>query len=136
MLVTTLPGTTTSTTDAALLEATYTYDVVANRAGQSALAATCSVFVGELDFVRGDVNQSGGVNISDAIGGLAYLFQGGALTCQDSLDMNDNGSLNIADVIGLLSYLFSGAAAPPAPFPGCGADLTPDTLECTSTLCP
>ncbi|MEO2242795.1 MAG: dockerin type I domain-containing protein, partial [Candidatus Poseidoniia archaeon] len=84
----------------------------------------------ETPFTRGDVNGDGGVDISDAIATLDYLFTGGTISCENSTDSNDDGSLNVADGIALLGYLFNGAAAPPPPFDACGIDPTVDALEC------
>ena len=43
-------------------------------------------------FRRGDVNDDGGVDISDPIGVLDYLFNGSqAIDCLDATDVNDTG---------------------------------------------
>jgi hypothetical protein len=134
--VATLPGDALAHVDGSMPLGAYSYEVVAIRAGQSAGGATCSVAIGNLSFIRGDLNLSGSVNLSDAVNGLSYLFQGGTLACLDAADHNDNGAVNIADVIGVLSYLFTGGAPPAAPFGACGPDPTPDALTCLSTNCP
>src|SRR2546425_13266827 len=60
-------------------------------------------------FIRGDSDQNGEVDISDAIGTLAFLFLGGDLPyCLDALDANDDGSLDVTDVIATLAFLFLG----------------------------
>ncbi|NMD35308.1 MAG: hypothetical protein GYA73_05435, partial [Planctomycetes bacterium] len=84
------------------------------------------------DFVRGDVNADGGLDVADAIAALRALFGGAALACRDAADVNDDGVLNIADPIALLGYLFAQRAAPPPPFPGCGPDATQDELDCAA----
>ena len=78
----------------------------------------------------GDANQDGGVDISDAVSFLRFLFAGGRLTlpCEgDSidqggnlalLDINADGRLDVADPVTLLGHLFS-AGPPPARGPGC-----------------
>jgi len=82
-------------------------------------------------FLRGDPNEDGRVDLSDAISILRMLFGGRALpACEDRLDANDDGQLTIADAIRVLSYLFAGGPAPPAPFPVEGLDTTEDTLIC------
>jgi PKD repeat protein len=80
-------------------------------------------------FVRGDVDQNGSVDLSDAIAILAYLFTGGAKpACMDSADVNDTNSVDIADPILLLGFLFLGGLAPAVPFPNFGLDPTEDNL--------
>ncbi len=84
-------------------------------------------------FVRGDGNVDGGVDISDSIHILQGLFTGGAvIDCLDSADFNDDSSVDISDAISILNYLFLGGVEPWAPFPGCGADSSDDSLECVS----
>ena len=82
-------------------------------------------------FTRGDANDDGNVDISDAIKLLAYLFTGGqAPGCLDSGDTNDDGDLNITDSIFLLNYLFTGNLELPMPVSLCGEDPTADQLDC------
>jgi hypothetical protein len=91
------------------------------------------------EFIRGDVNDSGAVNISDAVCALSFLFDvpGSSCAnaaCPDALDANDSGAFDLADPIATLAYLFAGAVPPPPPFPGCGADPTAgDPLTCSGT---
>ena len=90
------------------------------------------------EFVRGDCNGDGSANISDVISGLGSLFGGGEPpTCVDSCDANDDGGFEISDMIYLLAYLFSGGLPPEPPFPDCGADRSPDLLDCADhRFCP
>ena len=82
-------------------------------------------------FVRGDVNADGSLNLTDGVSILNYLFRGqGTLDCPDAADSDDNGQVNLTDVISLLNFLFRGGAAPPAPYPAIGPDLTADDLGC------
>ncbi|HIN80267.1 MAG TPA: hypothetical protein EYN00_04250 [Planctomycetes bacterium] len=83
-------------------------------------------------FVRGDVNGDGSVNLADAIAALQFLFSNGNIPCEDAADINDDGTVNIADGVNVLSYLFSGGQEPASPFPGCGSDPTADSIECDS----
>ena len=70
----------------------------------------------EKDFIRGDVDGSGRVDISDAIFILNYLFAGGASPrCEDAADANDDGKIEIADAINILSFLFTGGKPLPPP---------------------
>jgi hypothetical protein len=85
-------------------------------------------------FSRGDVDQSGSVDISDPVGTLMYLFhpEPPPAACLDAADANDSGAIDLADAIYTLSYLFAGGPEPPPPFPSCGEDTTVDDLSCGS----
>src|SRR5437867_33000 len=84
-----------------------------------------------LPFRRGDSNDDGKLNLSDAVFTLEYLFQGGKEpTCQDAADSNDDGFLNLSDPVHLLSFLFLGRPPPPPPGLDCGEDTTGDDLTC------
>ncbi len=82
-------------------------------------------------FVRGDANDDGGVNLSDAIYTLEYLFQGGPVpACEDAADVNDDADLNLSDAVYLILHLFVSGAPPAAPYPDAGLDPTPDGVRC------
>ena len=88
-------------------------------------------------FVRGDVTDNGGpVTLVDPIGILLYLSGEAPITCLDAADVDDDGDVTIVDCVYMLYYLFVGTAAPPPPFPACGADPTGDALDCVSYNCP
>lgn len=83
------------------------------------------------DFVRGDVDGSGSVALSDAISLLGALYTpGSSAPCWDAADVDDDGALTIGDPVSLLTYLFSGGPAPAAPFPLAGSDPTADSIGC------
>lgn len=83
------------------------------------------------EFIRGDANSSGVLDLSDAIFTFDFLFVGGPTPdCDDSADANDDGLTDISDGIYSLVHLFLGDPPPPAPFPDCGEDPTGDPLEC------
>ncbi len=94
------------------------------------------------DFRRGDTNNDGQVEITDAIRLFESLFLIGSapLECADSGDTNDDGAVDVSDPVYLLSYLFvAGSAAPPAPgVTACGSDPTADPLATCSAgaTCP
>ena len=91
-------------------------------------------FGGSAGFIRMDADGSGAVNLTDAIGILDYLFrEGEPPACLDAADGNDSGALDITDAIFILEHLFLGGAAPPAPYPDPGFDITPDDLRCGRT---
>jgi hypothetical protein len=82
-------------------------------------------------FRRGDVDDDGAVNISDAIVLLDHLFRAGeAPACDKAADANDDGALNLSDPVRLLDHLFRGLGPLPAPAAACGADSTDDGLGC------
>lgn len=82
-------------------------------------------------FIRGDANESGSVDLADAISLLFHLFGGAAgPRCEDAADANDDGSLGLEDSIFILQFLFRGEAPLPTPFPERGFDSTPDELFC------
>ncbi|MCA8960665.1 MAG: hypothetical protein KDC38_09140 [Planctomycetes bacterium] len=90
-------------------------------------------------FVRGDANQDGVVDISDAVTVLAQLFIAGTSPpeCASTVDANDDGASDVSDVVFLLNQLFVPGALPlPPPHPDCGVDPTPDVLDCDRFDCP
>ncbi|MFN0060766.1 MAG: hypothetical protein ACKVX7_20110 [Planctomycetota bacterium] len=93
-----------------------------------------------LSFLRGDSNRDLSFDLADAVATLTALFVFGTppLACERAADTNDNGTVDVADAVYSLSALFvPGAPLPPAPFPNCGADPTPDALTCEmATVCP
>ena len=99
--------------------------------------STCTfdieVLLEEGGFVRGDANDSGGFELSDAITILNWLFFGFAEPpCLDAADANDDSSVDLADAVFDLTFLFLGGVSPPAPWPLCAADPTPDAFDCAS----
>ncbi|MEC9353195.1 MAG: hypothetical protein VYD81_07765 [Planctomycetota bacterium] len=90
-------------------------------------------------FLRGDVDDNGFVNLTDAVSLLLYLFQqGNEPNCTDSTDIDDNGFVNLTDGVSLLNHLFRAGPAPQAPgFLECGVDPTADDGlgNCSSSAC-
>ncbi len=88
-------------------------------------------------FHRGDANQDGEMDLTDAIFVLDVLFLGDQeAACLKAIDNDDNGELDLTDIIFLLSHLFLDGRAPFEPFPHCGIDPTEDSLTCEAhTLC-
>lgn len=89
------------------------------------------------NFTRGDCNDDGANDVSDVTFLLFFLF--GSSTpplCFDACDFDDNSELTIVDVTFLLAYQFQSGPEPPAPFPGCGPDATPDDgVDCLQETC-
>lgn len=90
-------------------------------------------------FVRGDANGDGTVDIGDVVGILNQLFVPGTPLpdCHAAHDANDSGTIDVSDAIFVASYLFSSGATLPPPFPDPGFDPTPDSLpSCGGTGTP
>lgn len=86
--------------------------------------------MGSGNFVRGDSNGDGSINLVDVVYSLNYLFLNGPGDCLKAQDINDDGNVNLPDPVTLLGYLFLSGPDPVAPFPSCGTDPTPDSLGC------
>jgi len=81
------------------------------------------------EFIRGDANESGEVDISDAIAILEYLFLGGEVRpVVSAADANDDGRVEITDALHVLFHLFVGGREfrIPHPYPIWGFDPTPN----------
>ena len=99
-----------------------------------AVGASVPTLSGQERFWRGDANQDGALDVSDAVATFAFLFTGGARpACDDAVDTNDDGRLDLSDGIYTLGWLFQGGPAPPPPAfdLACpGTDPTEDGLGC------
>jgi len=86
------------------------------------------------EFLRGDANGDGSVNLSDTIFLLNSLFLGWNLpSCEDAADTDDSGLLELTDCISAIGFFFLGGMEPPPPGPyRCGLDPTADLLDCNS----
>jgi hypothetical protein len=90
------------------------------------------------EFIRGDADGNCGVEITDAVFLLNFLFIGSRTPgCMDAADAEDGGSVDLTDPIFILNFLFLGNREPPAPGPfDPGPDPTEDELlECVATEC-
>ena len=88
-------------------------------------------------FRRGDHNGDGGLDISDALSLLGYIFSNGPTNCMDAADANDDGGVDVSDAVRVLLYLFGNSGPLPAPHGVCGSDPTADSLGCDFELgCP
>lgn len=89
-------------------------------------------------FVRGDADLSGGINITDSLFILYFLFVNPTLSrCPDAADTQNDGRVNLTDSVYVLQYLFVGGSPPPPPFPSCGPDEgAEDGLDCEPCACP
>jgi PKD repeat protein len=122
-------------------------EALASDAAVGGLAANTSASVCDLDlaapatlrFQRGDCNDDGEVDISDAVCILGWLFLGLADPgCVAVTDTNGDARPDISDATYLLNHLFLGGTAPVAPYPGCGPGTLPaDEGSCaTPPACP
>jgi len=91
------------------------------------------LFLSGDEFIRGDSDSSVGLDISDSLRTIGYLFLGmEPPACLDAADINDDGRVDLADPVFCLDFLFRGGRPPPEPFPGPGLDPTEDALDCSS----
>lgn len=82
-------------------------------------------------YVRGDANTDGILDLSDAIFIIAWAFNDGINpTCFRAADANGDQTLDIADMIWLVIFFFQNGPAPPPPYPSCGFAASP--LSCVS----
>jgi len=82
-------------------------------------------------FQRGDANDDGSLDISDAMRILMFLFAGvEAPPCLDAADSTDSEVIDLSDAVRLLDFLFRGDPPPPTPFPQHGLDTGDPTLGC------
>ena len=88
------------------------------------------VYVSGAGFRRGDGDESGRVNLTDAVVTLLFLVGRYVPRCEDALDSDDSGAVDVTDVLFLLHYLFLMGDSPPPPFALPGDDPTPDELGC------
>ena len=78
------------------------------------LMVMCSIpMTAQAATLRGDVDNSGEVNISDAIALINYLSSGNETAVKDmsAADVNYDNSVNISDAIALINYLSTGVWA-------------------------
>ncbi len=108
-----------------------TMDVtVRNSDGKTSGGVSFTVRPPPAEFVRGDSNRDGRVDITDAVRTLRHLYAGVAIACADAADSNDDETLNLADATYILAYLFQAGPTVPAPFPNSGRDPSGDALGC------
>jgi outer membrane protein assembly factor BamB len=90
------------------------------------------------EFVRGDPNASGQVDVSDVVSVLRYAYFGlpESVRCEDAGDPNDDGAIDLEDALEILGFLFLEAPPPPAPQSDiageCAPDDSEDALRCAS----
>jgi hypothetical protein len=88
-------------------------------------------------FLRGDSNDDGRVDSSDAVHTLSVLFQRGEpSSCDAAGDVNSDARIDVSDAVFTLGFLFRSGAGPALPYPECGPG-APGDLACEgSQACP
>jgi len=72
-------------------------------------------------FIRGDSDGNGGLELTDAVFLLNFLFLGGPPPlCAAAANSNGEGAPGLTSAIYVLNFLFLGGPQPPAPYPDCG----------------
>lgn len=97
------------------------------------------VVIPSVDFIRGDCNDDGIVNIADGVWIINELFLSGpSSVCPAACDANADGMRDQSDAVYIWNYRFLGGAPPSAPFPACGESLDADdvALGCDGGSCP
>ena len=120
--------------------------------------ANITFSVGPADFIRGDANQSGGLNLLDGIiilrfisgdtnvptsaqatidSCLAVLNADGSVAAGDPA-LEDAVDINLTDGLALFNGIFGLGPVPPAPFPSCGQSENAGSGEttCVAFSCP
>ncbi len=89
-------------------------------------------------FIRGDVDGSGTVDLSDVVRLTQWIKGiGPRPVCYDAADVDDDGFITSADAVYLRTFLFTGGAPPPPlPWPTPGPDPTHDTTTCNDYVPP
>ena len=109
----------------------YSWKVTARNQFGSTEGPTWTFNTGQLPFVRGDLDQSGIVDLTDVINLLYFLFLGEySPRCLKAADADDSEEIDSTDAITTLKYLFLGSPVH-LPDPNqCGFDPTADPLTC------
>lgn len=105
-------------------------DVLSNQSGPSPYVEATPVAT---TFRRGDCNDDGSIDLSDAVCILGWLFVGEAApACVAATNVDGAGPVEISDPIYLLTHLYLGGPAPRDPFPDCGprASAADEALGC------
>jgi len=66
------------------------------------------------EYIHGDPNESGGIDIDDVVYLIHYIFTGGPAPepVEAAGDANGNGEIDLDDVVYLIDYIFTGGPAP------------------------
>lgn len=100
--------------------------------GTLSCSQTCTFDIAQCydnQFLRGDANSDGSVDISDPIKTLFYLYSNAQLSCKETADSNDDGKIDISDTIYALNFIFKNGPSIKQPYPALGIDTTPETPD-------
>jgi hypothetical protein len=110
-----------------------------NRAGEVYEFTHSNPYVyGSARFIRADADGDSAITMSDALFTLRYLYlpSGETPSCLKTADSDDKGDIAMSDAIYTMRHLYvPSSPEPPAPFPDCGSDPTPDALSCEAHRC-
>ncbi|MFH2056644.1 MAG: M14 family zinc carboxypeptidase [bacterium] len=103
-----------------LVDGDYYYQVFATDAeGQQSAGSTMEQVTVQLgapcDWLVGDANGDGTVNITDAVSLILYIFSGGVAPTPHAVGSGDadcNGIANVADAVQIVAFIFGGGVAP------------------------
>jgi hypothetical protein len=97
--------------------------------------ATCVAGSRDCEFIRGDCNSDGVVDISDATSIIHALSLGAPLSgLADACDANDDGVVDLSDAIYILSMLYQDGEDISSPYPEAGYDPTDDGNLCCEPI--
>ena len=89
-------------------------------------------------FIRGDANQDGRVNLSDAIRLFGILLSGDrSFPCTVALDVDGSDRIDVNDVISIIWFIFLGDYPPRPPYPECSSlgGFNNTRLDCAASTC-
>ena len=80
------------------------------------------------EYVCGDANEDGIINVGDVVYLVSYLYKGGPPPVPNECvgDVNNDEIVNLGDVVYLISYLYKGG---PVPDPNCCSDCPPTVTD-------
>ena len=93
--------------------------------------------VGSNEFVRGDFDNNGLIDITDVLLLLQYLILGdGEVICADASDANDDGLVDVTDALFTLLVIFNSGEIPAPGMFECGEDPSDDEIGCGNYRAP
>ena len=74
---------------------------------------TEDIIISEPEYICGDANDDGHLNITDAVFIIRFVFAGGAPPSHwEAADMNCDASVNLSDAVWMINYIFIGGNEP------------------------